>query len=342
MAIATDYQTVKRTNLYLGAVTLTVGCLMAFEFGRSMSLLHAASLCCLSVAVAFLPSVVHRYVQERSWGIAGTLGVICAVFLAVEFFSHLGYTVGHRVRDADEATVQNTTYAEVQDNLKSEKDNLAMWRKQLVDLKAQNAWAASVTADALRAKLDVANEKIRQEEARGGCGPVCLKLRTERADLNSRIATVEQVENLAKQIAATQKIIDGKVDTAKTTEFKSSKIVNQTKFVSQIWTASLDPDKSAMTWSQIGIGFAIALVTTFLAPVCFFVAFGDKKPGVAHEKAAQGTLLTPASQPIPSPVEAMQAAPQQPREVHRHVVVNSNDFARRIAARLAPRQIAAA
>lgn len=335
MALATDYSTVKKTNLYLGAATLAVGCAMAFEFGRSMSYLHALSLCCLSIAVAFLPSVVHKYFQERSWGVASVLGVITVAFIAVEFFSHLGYTVGHRVRDAEEATVQNTTYSAVQDNLASEKENLAMWRKQLADLKAQNAWTASVTADALRAKLEVANEKIRQEEARGGCGPVCLRLKTERADLNSRIATVESVENLAKQIAATQKIIDGKVDTAKTTEFKSSKIVNQTKFVSQLMTMSLEPDKSAFTWSQIGIGFMIALVTTFLAPVCFFVAFADRKPGVAHDKAAEGTLLRPASQPIPSPVTAPVPS------MHGQVVVGS-ELARRIAARLGPRQLSAA
>ena len=59
MAIATDYSTVRKTNLYLGAATLAVGCAMAFEFGRSMSYLHALSLCCLSIAVAFLPSVVQ-------------------------------------------------------------------------------------------------------------------------------------------------------------------------------------------------------------------------------------------------------------------------------------------
>ncbi len=47
-------------------------------------------------------------------------------------------------------------------------------------------------------------------------------------------------------------------------------------FVSQLATLELDPGKAAFTWSQIAIGAAIALVTTFLPAVCFFVAFRDR------------------------------------------------------------------
>jgi hypothetical protein len=37
-----------------------------------------------------------------------------------------------------------------------------------------------------------------------------------------------------------------------------------------------------MNWTQIAIGALIALVTTFLAPVCFFMAFGDA-PQPTHQ-----------------------------------------------------------
>lgn len=276
MAIKTDIETVKAINFKLGAAALVVGCLMTFEFGRSMSLLHAASLCVLTIAAAFLPAYVHHLWNDNAKPTAAILGAICVLFIGVEYFSHLGYTVGHRVRDEQETGVTNAKFDDARESLKSERANLDMWRKQLADLQAQNAWATTVTADALRAKLPGLDLAIAQEAKRGGCGPKCLERTKERDTIASQIATTETVADLKKRIEATQRVIDGKTTTAANTEFKSSKIVNQTMFVSQLATLELDPGKAAFTWSQIAIGAAIALVTTFLPAVCFFVAFRDR------------------------------------------------------------------
>ncbi len=61
--------------------------------------------------------------------------------------------------------------------------------------------------------------------------------------------------------------------------------MNQTKFVSQLATGDLEPSKEAFTWSQIAIGVLIAFVTTFLAPVCFFIALRDGSGGVLSAAA---------------------------------------------------------
>jgi hypothetical protein len=270
-----DISTVKRVNLYVGAAALVVGCLMTAEFGRSMSWLHAASLCLLSVAAAFMWPMVDHLWRSNSRAIAGLLAILGVLFVGVEYFSHLGYTIGHRVRDTEETGVVNVNYKQAQEQVASEKENLKLWRDQLAKLQEQHAWAATVSADGLRAKLASHDKAIQLETARGGCKGKCLKLMEAKADTENKIALAEQASDLKKRIDATQRILDGKTTTAAKTEFKSSKIVNQTRFVSQLATLELEPDQAAFTWSQIFIGAMIALVTTFLAPVCFFIAFRD-------------------------------------------------------------------
>jgi len=85
-------------------------------------------------------------------------------------------------------------------------------------------------------------------------------------------------------------------------------------------TVSLEPGKEALTWAQIAIGFLIALVTTFLTPYAFYLAFGD----MAHKASASRAPTNPASfnplTSVPSvpPVEARFAPPPTTTEKHSH------------------------
>jgi hypothetical protein len=318
MHIPTTMQTVRRVNLWLGTAALATGCLMAAAFGYSMSALHAATLALLSVAVAFLPAAVSHLWHNRRRPTAAVLGTVCAVFMAVEYFSHLGYTVGHRVRDTEETGVVNVRHDDTRKTLQSERDMLQLLHKQLADLTAQHAWAATVTPDGLKAQVTATDEAIRQEERRGGCGPKCLALKKDKAGLEERIATAERASDLGKRIEATQRAIDAKTQTAATSEFRSSKIVSQTKFVSQLATLELEPGAAALTWSQIAIGALIALVTTFLAPVCYYVAFGtpaDRKPETPEaEVTARMAPDHSVSAPVASPPVAT-PAPAKPTSI---------------------------
>ena len=154
------------------------------------------------------------------------MAIACLPLGFVAFLTHVGYSASIRVGDMQQATAQNANYANMQDAVTEEKANLDMWRKQLADLKSQNAWATSVTADGLRASLATADKAIELEGKRGGCKSKCLALMEKKADLEAKIATTEQVADLSKRIEATQRIIDGKRTTAATVEFKSSAAAN--------------------------------------------------------------------------------------------------------------------
>lgn len=265
-------ETNQRILLYVGLAALAVGCAMTFAFGLSMSLLHAFALALLTIAAGVIWGPIDRLRAAGRRGLAAFLTGCGVFFICAELFSHLGYTVGNRVSDVEMTTVQNVKHQMAGDAVEDNRASLKMWTERLGKLEAEHGWTATVTAEALRAQLASANLAIEQEAKRGGCGPRCLARTKERDDIASKIALAEERGDIARKIEATRRLVDDRRDKAAATEFKSSKIVNQTKFVSQLATLELDPGAAALTWAQIAIGFVVALVTTFLAPVCLYLA----------------------------------------------------------------------
>jgi len=295
-----DIDRIKRLLIILGFVGLVSGAWMAFSFGASMSFAHAVTLALLSCVVAVMPTIIDHLRRLGRKPAAGALAVIAVLFTGVEYFSHLGYTIGHRVADTEQTGVQNTRYEDTREAVTDHKAKLAMWQDRLKTLTAQHAWAPTTKAEGLRAQLDSAQKAIDLETSRGGCKTKCLALMKDKAGLEERISIAEEADTLTKQINATQALIDKSREKAATTEFRSSPIVNQTKFVAQLWTTSLEPGSAPMNWTQIAIGAMIALVTTFLAPVCWFMAFGDaqyKQPTTGFTRGQAPDAETAARQP---------------------------------------------
>lgn len=285
-----DIATIRRVALYLGLAALALDATMSALFGWAMSWTHAALLALLTFAGSIVwPYVGHLHVSGNKTK-AYAFSAAGALFLAVVLFSHVGFTNGLRTADVVTADVQNVAYDTKQDSVKRNAKQLEDYKASLAELKAKNAWTATVTADALRAKLPAMDLAIAQEKARGGCGPKCLKLTQEKADAEGQIAIAEKADDLSKQIALFQGLVNDKETEAVTAEFKVSPVAYQTSFVSQIWTMSLEPGKEAKAGTQIGISFLLALVTTFLAPVLISIAYGPVEfvPG-ASRKIAEAT-----------------------------------------------------
>lgn len=275
----------RRVSLYVGVIGLIVAALMTFKFGASMSILHAVGLCLLTVAGSVIwPVIKHTWDAKsfQTWAMV-TAGVL---FLGVEYFSHLGYTVGTRVGEAQQVGVHNAKFDDTRESLKSDRENIEIWKKQLADLAAQAPWAVTVKAEAMRGELEAMEKAIELETARGGCKSKCQRLMTKKGELETRIGMVETANDLNKRIEATQRVIDGKTEKAANATFESSAVVNQTNFVAQMWTANLNPDEMSLTWTQIIIGAFIAFVTTFLAPIMLNIAFG---PETNRERARTQT-----------------------------------------------------
>lgn len=286
----------------VGVVVLIVAAAMSWDFGSSVSLKHAAFLAALTFVAAFGPEAAYKAWEERKKGSAIAIALICAPLLLIEFYSHAGYTAGLRGSNVETTGVQNTKYDARQDEIKEGRASLAMWEKRLAELEAQNAWTASVTADALRAQLASANLAIEQETARGGCKAKCLARTKERDDLASRIAIAEERSTLSKQIEATKAVLASARDKAAVTEHKSSSVVHQNQFLAKavalIGYQSLEPSKAIEATTEQSASIMMAIAGTGLPAFCLFVAGLYRRPETATHEAPASHTTTLITNPV--------------------------------------------
>lgn len=265
-----------RLWLNFGVAALIAASWMSFMVGLKMTLAHALFLVILSFVAAFLPVTAEFMWQQGRKAMALVLGLLCIPLLAVEFGQHAAYTAGIRGHDMAVTRVQNVKHKGAQDNVEEVGSQIAFWTKRRADLIQQNGWTASVTADALRARMASLNLAIDQEAARGGCKQRCLARTQERDEVASRIAVLEETKTLDDRIKhATAKLeeLRGK---AATVEFKSSQTEHMNAFLSKavayFGQGELQPDAKTEEGTQLSANLAMALAGTGLPALCFFAA----------------------------------------------------------------------
>ena len=302
--IAAMLGSLTRTGLMwarIGVVVLIVAAAMSWSFGAEVSWKHGAFLACLTFVAAFGPEAAYKAWQERKYGSAAAIALICAPLLAIEFYSHAGYTAGLRGHNIETTAVQNVRYGQRQDDVTDNKASLALWTKRLADLESQNAWAASVTAESLRAQLASANLAIEQESARGGCKAKCLARTKERDELASRIAIAEERTALSGQIEKVKAVLAKARDTAAVTDHKSSPVVHQNAFLAKAVTlvgfGSLEPTPHINAAAEQSANLAMALAGTGLPAFCLFLA------GLYRRREdASTTAPLPTPEPMATPM----------------------------------------
>jgi len=295
--------------LYLGLATLVCAAAMSFAFGMEISLKHALFLMCLTAIAAFLPEAAYSQWIEGRRAVSIVLALVAVPTMMIEFYTHAGYTAGLRGSNIETAMVQNTKYDSRQDSVKESKTDLSMWSKRLADLEAQNAWAATVTAEALRAQIANANLAIDLEAKRGGCKSLCLARTKERDDIASKIAIAEERSELTRKIESTRRVVDGAREVAAKTEHKSSAVDHQNRFlaksVAMVSTGTLTPTEFMSEGSQQTVNLAMALAGTGLPALALFIA------GLYTRRDADPTQH-PVSEPGNRTPEPRAYSPMQP------------------------------
>jgi len=293
--------------LALGIGALIVDAAISFKYGWTQTGIHAAGFAMLAIFFAFLPDQAALMWERKKYFASLSMWAVTVCIGVMAYWSHVGYGAGVRVGDIQQTGVQNTIHKAVNQNLDSERANLDSWKKQLATLMEQNAWAATVKADGLRAQLATHDEAIRQEGKRGGCGPKCLSLKREKDKLEERIATIEQASDLTKRIEATQRILDTKLAKAEKTEFKSSSVVNQVSTAGQLYLAfsgakpedTLEPDRVTVSYANLIITAGGSLAFMLMAPIGFFIAGRNRKSDADIAEAAREIATAQAqSKPI--------------------------------------------
>lgn len=297
--------------LALGLFSLAAAAGMSFAVGWKMTALHAIFLACLSFVTAFLPEAAYKAWNEGKKGVAIALTLIAPPLFAVEFGQHAAYTAGIRGHDLATTKVQNIKFDDGRGNVEEAKKTLAMFEKRLADLQGENKWTTSVTADALRAKLQSLNLAIDLEAKRGGCKEKCLARTKERDETASRIAVLERVDETTAKIEATKKVIASAREKAATIEHKSSQTEHMNAFLSKaasfLGKGELTPDAYTEEGTQLSANLAMALVGTGLPALALFVAGLYRREEEAQpDPVARETVSLPATIP---PIEQRFAPP---------------------------------
>lgn len=265
--------------LYLGLASLTAAAGMSFMVGWKMTALHAVFLACLSFVTAFLPEAAYRAWEDGKRGVAVILGLCSLPLFAVEFGQHAAYTAGIRGHEIAEARVQNTKYDGAQDTVTENKTQLAFWQKRLETLTTQNGWTATVTADGLRAELAaIEGDQVfkRSKQCADVTRPDSRAFCDRRAQVQARIATLEETKDLSDKIAHAKTMLAGIRDKAANVEHKSSQTEHMNKFLSKavalLGSGDLKVSEKTEEGTQLSANLAIALAGTGLPALALFVA----------------------------------------------------------------------
>ena len=323
--------------LYLGVAALFAASWMSFMVGLKMTFAHAVFLVILSFGAAFLP-VTAEFMWQQKRRVMSIMLALCSIpLLAIEFGQHAAYTAGIRGHDIETAKVQNTKWSGAQDDATKLSEQIAFWTKRRQSLIEQNGWTATVTADALRARMASLNLAIEQEAARGGCKAKCLERTRERDETASRIAVLEETNGLDTRIKQANEKLIALRDKANNTEHKSSQTVHMNQFLSKavayFGKGELSPDASTEEGTQLTANFAMALAGTGLPALCFFSAGLFRRKEGEHTPdepvVARETVHAPATIP---PIEQRFAPPPRSMAIRTQTIADLRSSLRQIAA----------
>lgn len=290
--------------IFLAAVVVDAG--LAAKFGFSQTLLHGIGFALVALIFSLLPDAA---VEEWEGGrkIAGVfLGILCIPIGLMAFYSHLGYSASVRVGDMQRTGVINTVADDVRKEIEDQKALLTMFEGRLAELSKGNAWSTTVTANALRARMDSLNLAIRLEEQRGGCKAKCLERTKERDDVAARIAVLERIDDTTGKIEATKNVIASLREKSAITKPVQSDVVNQTNVGAQIYLAftgsapgtAIRPDEITQTFTNIMIMGVGSLVFLLLAPISYYKAGRNRRRTViANVPPVEHCFSPPPQQP---------------------------------------------
>lgn len=224
------------------------------------------------VAVSFASDYINLFIVD-AWraGNRAMVAMLCAgaaVVFTLNLISNLGSVGWQRDSVIKAAKVQNTKFEDARDQVSEGKASLEMWKARLAKLESENAWAATVTADGLRAQLDSSQKAIDLEAARGGCKTKCLLLMEKKADLERRISVAEETGTLRKKIEATKAVLAKYREKAAGTEAVVAAPDSQAKFFASMVSLDLAPSEDAQTWTNRGVATWLA-VGLCIAPMLF-------------------------------------------------------------------------
>lgn len=255
-----------------GTALAAVSLLLTVQFGLTISVGIAGALAVVSIMASYIWPIAIETNRHAGNGIMGNVVRAMAVVVALgvtllDGITNSSTTGTHRVVDVHDARLQTTNSTNVVDKLTEARETLARQKKRLADMTSSNGWNASVTPTEMQARLETAEKAIAWEERRGGCGPKCISLKTQRDQLSATMGALTEHNKLVGMIAATQAHIEKLTAEVASTPPQVSSVDVQNKKLAGLFTLSRDPGEGAVywtdTWMMVAIGLMITLASQF-------------------------------------------------------------------------------
>ena len=274
---------------------------LTFWFGlqQNPNAAIALALAAFLVACSLASDYIVLFVTE-AWkkgsriAVAGMVAAGAFVF-SLNLMSNVGSVGWQKDQTITEARFQTTNATNADAQLRAATDRLAMQTKRLGEMRASHGWNASVTPHELQSRLETANEAVRQEERRGGCGPRCLALKGERDKIAATLGAVTEHNRLAEMIVATEADIARLTAQVKDTPPAVAAADSQSKFFASLFRASLSPSDEAKAWTSVGMSTWLA-IGLCIAPILFgFIGWKTEPDAPATVASKPENVSQPAS-----------------------------------------------
>lgn len=275
-------------------------------FGLSISYGMMFALAVISFMASYLPAILVEVSEAGRHRWLVYAGMAVALFVtAIDVTTNASTTGVHKSSDVVQATVQQAKYVDRRDAVASAKDEVALFNKLIDDLKAQNPWATSVSAEGLKGQLPALEEAVLQESKRGGCGPKCLALKEKLASVQNQIGVAEKLDDHTRKLEAANRGLGKAVTEASASTQGESAVETQNLRLASLFTFSREPSEAAQHWTDQFLMVAIGVVITLASQFFNILGFvGDNSArrfkdrlGIGH---AAPTAFIPVGSSVPS------------------------------------------
>jgi hypothetical protein len=301
----------------LALVAITVDAGIAWEYGSSMSFLHACGFALVAVAFAVLPDVASMEWSKGKKQAAVWIGVACVPLSMVAYQSHIGYGSAIRIGDIQQASVHNAKFDDKRDDAKKLNEKIAFLEQRRTKLDEEmnalvntefksgnQVWKQSVrpsSAAELQGAIDAKTLERDQEAKRGGCKGRCLLRQQELGHLQALQAKAKEIETNEAQHVATLNGLANARNEVEGTAFRSDVATNQTEVFAKLANfvfggvnaAALNVTAEQREVTNTAIMGAASLAFLILAPILNFAAGRNRKPEVMRAMA-HGEEIHPA------------------------------------------------
>lgn len=281
--------------LTVGAACAIVDMAIGFIAGNAVGTFwHGVGYAALAAGFAFLPDAAYEEYEHRRFGSAAVIALLCIPIGVKAYEQQLTYSAGVRHGEMQLTQVVNTRYDGAQDDVKRNRDELAMLQGVLANLLETAPWAGTVNPSGMRVELATLQTRIEAEKKgnrgrKAGCGKVCEDLQDQANKLSLRIATAEQRENTQARIAELQAAIDKKRDAANKTEHRQSVNADVALTTAKLYnilagyapSQAIKTDAAIVEMATLGSAGLGSLALLVLAPVGFFLA-GRRRETSTH------------------------------------------------------------